>query len=271
MNDAIDKRAWKILHDMYWGSAGWVPESKRVVSDEDFQYAKGKGVMFDPASADHAKLVMATCELVDGLDRRTVADAFLASLTTRRLDWRSALGSYSVFEHMLPHGAQGDKKRCLHCGFYLADRSLDPNLYSFYRLKWGGVVHGELAYAAFDLDQFAKAEVPKPSADDIGLFHALISSIRNAGPTVTAAQLHTHFPKEFKSNKAERDIVISILGICDILADANHPGFSDVYLPTTNRPEPNRRFTDMPYPASWWTGSIGINEARLQERFGHVL
>ena len=267
----MDKRAAKILQETFWSPQGWRRESERAVSAEDFEYAKAKGFMFDPVHMDHAQAANAVGGLVDRLDRRTVADAFLSSLSTRRLDWRSAMGSYSVFQHLRPHQPQGTTGRCELCGFYLKGTEQDFNVFNFGRIKWGGVGHEQVAYAAMDLDLFLKNPATAPTSDDISIFRAIVTAIRSAETGVTAATLHAQFPKTLKANKAERDVIISILGFCDVLAGPSHPGFSDTFIPANGRPLPDRRFVDMAYPACWWSGDIGVNEARLEEYFAHVL
>lgn len=271
MFNVPDKRAAKILQETFWSPEGWRRESERAVSTEDFEYAKAKGFMFDPVHMDHAQAVSSVSGLVDRLDRRTVADAFISSLSTRRLDWRSAMGSYSVFQHLLPHQPQGTTGRCEFCGFYLEDTEQDFNVFNFERLKWGGVRHEQIAYATMDLELFLKSPPTAPTSDDISIFRAMVAAVRSAETEVTAATLHSRWPKTLKANKAERDVVTSILGFCDVLAGASHPGFSDAFIPASRRPLPDRRFVDLAYPACWWSGDMGVNEARLEEYFAHVL
>ncbi|HEY4146639.1 hypothetical protein [Pinirhizobacter sp.] len=271
MSDIVDPRAMKILHNTFWSSAGWKRDSERVISADDLMYAKAKGVMFDPVYMDHDQAANTTCALVDRLDRRTVVDAFLSSLSTRRLDWRSVMGSYSVFQHFIPHEAQGSGKSCTLCGFYFNGHEHDFNVLNFERMKWGGVRHRDLVYAVMDLSLFAEGPAPTPTTEDIMIFQELIGRIRSSAAMTTASTLHSRFPESLKANKSERDIIVAILGFCDVLANSTHPGFSDVFIPADNRPEPHRRFVDMPYPACWWNGEMGVNEDRLKEYFAHVL
>ena len=271
MSEIVDARALKILHNTFWSPAGWKRDSEQVLSEDDFSYAKAKGVMFDPVYMDHGQAGNAVCELVDRLDRRAVVNAFLSSLSTRRLDWRSVMGSYSVFQHFIPHEPQGSGKSCELCGFYFNHCEHDFNIFNFERTKWGGVRHRDLVYAVMDLGLFAKGAAPVPTNQDISIFRTLIEQIRSSPATTTASTLHTRFPKSLKSNKSERDIIIAILGFCDVLANSDHPGFSDVFVPISRRPLPNHRFADMPYPACWWKGEMSVNEARLKEYFGHVM
>jgi hypothetical protein len=91
----VDKRALRILLDAFWSPAGWNSEASRGPSIDDFDYAKSQDMMFDPVMLDHKQAQIELRKAIQQLDRRRVADAFLASLSTRRLDLRSPLRSAS--------------------------------------------------------------------------------------------------------------------------------------------------------------------------------
>src|SRR5206468_8930540 len=83
------------------------------------EYAKSQGVMFDPVTLDHDEFVARAVRACAQVTRKQVAEAFLASLTTRRLELRSALASYAVGRHMPLHRFKAndpDSHRCLICG-----------------------------------------------------------------------------------------------------------------------------------------------------------
>ena len=271
MSVTMDKRALKILLDAFWSPAGWKPEALRGPSPEDFEYAKSKGMMFDPVRMDHQDTVDTLSWIIKQIDRHSVADAFLASLSTRRLDWRSPLGSYTVFQHLPIHAPVHSEGRCDICGLYPNEDQEDLNVLNFERFKWGGVRHDQVSYALFDLKLFFNGNVPKPTSDDLRIFRGIIAAITSVPPYVTSAGLHECFAKVVRSNKAERDVIIKILGFCGILGTPEHPGFADSFVPVSERTLPSRRFVDMSYPACWWQGSVGVNQARINDFFGHVL
>ena len=91
----MDKRAKKILFNTYWSKNGWKENTEQYPSSEDFIYAKEKGLMFDPFSISHDDCVKKIVQLGKTITTDQVAKAFLSSLSTRRLDWRSAIASYS--------------------------------------------------------------------------------------------------------------------------------------------------------------------------------
>jgi hypothetical protein len=88
------ERAVRMLLRAYWSSAGWREEP--AITPEDRAYAIEAGVMFQHASTvAHDEVVAGVRDAVVDVSARDVADAFLGSLTSRRVDLRSALGSYA--------------------------------------------------------------------------------------------------------------------------------------------------------------------------------
>jgi hypothetical protein len=154
---------------------------------------------------------------------------------------------------------------------YLSQTQEDWNVLNFERFKWGGVRHDQVNYAVFDLKLFLNSKVPNPKRDDLQIFRGIIAAITSVPPDVTSAGLQAHFAEVIKSNKAERDVIIGILGFCGILGTPEHPGFTDSFVAVREQTLPGRRFVDMSYPACWWRGSVGVNQARLTEWFGHAL
>ncbi|UTY56530.1 hypothetical protein [Massilia sp. erpn] len=267
----MNKKAQKILFDMFWSPAGWRDDKERRISDADFAFAKSQGLMFDPIRSSHDEAVARLLGLIARLNRRVVADAFLASLSTRRLDWRSALGSYATFQHLAQHAAAGTTHSCSICYTAMREQSVDLNVLNFERLKWGGVRHNQVVYAALDLELLLQSDVGVPTEEDKGIFRSILASIAEAPAKTTSAALHKEFAATLKSNKSERDTLIAILGYCGILAVPEHPGFSDSFVALENRSLPMRHYVDMPYPACWWRREHGVNHARVQEYFGHIL
>jgi hypothetical protein len=270
---SMDKRAIRILFQTFWSPSGWKSEKERTVAPDDFAYAKSAGAMFDPLRMSHTEIVQRAITAATALTPRVVADGFLASLSTKRLDLRSALGSYAVLRHFPDHHPSSEQRQCTICGAYeQSDKAKDLNVLSFERFKWGGVRHDQPLYALFDLEQFMKGDRPCPSTRDVQIFAELIEIILAVPLETSAAILSKHLSNcNFKSSKAEREIVIGILGLCGILETTAHPGYSRQFVAYSRRELPSRRFVDMHYPACWWKRIDGINQDALRLYFGHIL
>ena len=268
----VDMRAVKALFGTYWSPAGWRAEAERTTDPVEFAHAKSAGLMVEaPLVMDHDHLVRSLYAVTLNTTMRDVSDAFIASLSSRRLDLRSALGSYAVFQHMPLHEAVAQEVRCGTCGSYIQNPRHDANVLSFERWKWGGVRHDHPIYAFFDLRAFADLEPPNPSKEDVKILRDLLAVIRSADSSVTSASLESRLARVLKSNKAERDILIGILGFCGILNTPGHPPYTHHFVPVGERRLPDRRFVDMSYPACWWTGRDGVNENEVMRYFGHAL
>lgn len=269
---AIDRRAVKILSDTYWTSTGWLDEKVRSTPPQDFEYAKRAGVMFDEVHLSHDDVVRRALSAVRGVDRRSVAGAFVASLSSRRLELRSALGSFAVLQHFPRHGTPIERGPCPVCRAYnRTSRREDLNILNFERFKWGGVRHEDPLYAALDLELFARVKPPSPAPDDVRLLRAMLDAIKAAPPETSSASLQKHLAKVIRSNKPERDMLIGILGLCGILGTAEHPGYLRQFVPASARELPPRRFVDMAYPACWWTRADGVSKQAVAYWFGHLL
>jgi hypothetical protein len=268
----FDRHALKVLFDTYWTSTGWRDARLRSTPPEDFEYAKRAGVMFDPVLLSHSDIVSRATAAVRQVERRAVADAFVVSLSSRRLELRSALGSFAVLQHFPQHTAPSQPGACPVCGEYNREAAYeDLNALNFERIKWGGVRHDQPLYASMDLQLFQELPRVAPTTADLVIFKNVLKAIEAAPPKTSSAALEKHLAKTFKSSKADRDVAVGILGLCGILATADHPGYTHRFVAWSEREQPGRRFVDMAYPACWWERSDGINREALSYWFGPVL
>jgi len=222
--------------------------------------------MFDSVQLSHDLVIERAVEAASALEPHRVADAFLASLTNRRLDLRSALGSYAVGRLLQPHAFSGTGA-CVECGAYETEEPTDLNVLNFERLKWGGVRHTDPAYIALDLELFAKTDIPKPSSEDTRMFLEVLNRASSLPDTSRARDLERAIGGLFRSNKAEREIFLQILGYAGILAPVSTPGFLVEFIPASQRDLPSASKIDWQYPFAWWRGSDGYNRNALTHWF----
>jgi hypothetical protein len=207
--------ALRPLVKMFWSARGWndpaVPPAPAV-----FATAVAAGVMFDASRADdHDGWVAAARRAATALTPDAVGDGFLESLSRRRLDLRSALGSYGTARPLPEHAFRPRRDRmCAVCDQY-ATSDEDLNVYSFERFKWGGVRHHDITYAAFDLEQFPLAPRDGVTDDDRRLGRLVIDALRSlpAGAGVGRAVAAI---RPVPGNNDERAILVEILRGCGI-------------------------------------------------------
>ena len=131
-----DARAVRILAETYWGPNGWKSPggAPLLPSDEDYAFAIRAGVMFEPVEVDHDEVVARAIDLGSRVEIERAAGAFLASLASRRLDLRSALGSLGVARALPAHTfvRRLHEQACDVCGGYNREPALtDVNVLNF--------------------------------------------------------------------------------------------------------------------------------------------
>lgn len=268
----VDRRALKILIDMHWSASGWREEHEFSASPKDFAYAQRAGYVFDDVRLSHGDIVKRVFKSISGIDRRIVADAFVASLTTRRLEIRSALGSFAVLQHFPNHRATNRREPCPICGAYMGPPMVQNlSVLNFERFKWGGVRHDGPLYASFDMTLFRKLHRITPTPDDVDSLQSILRAIDKAPAKTTSAALEKRLAKCFNSSKAEREVVIGIFGYCGILETKNHRGYRKKFIHAANCDIPDRHWVELPYPVCWWRRSDGINYEAVDYWFGHLL
>ena len=256
---AIDRVAREILFRKYWGAKGW---TDGTITEAEFEYAKRAGLMFDPVDVTHDAVIERALELRRNIKPERVARAFTASLSSRRLDWRSALGSYSAILHLPAHRFTPmlNPHICGVCGQFARTVGVDVSALNFRRLKWGGVQHEEPHYAVLDLEWFAALEVPEPNERDLHILSTAFANFRNMPADARPAELEKSLRGLLPSSRSERRILIQILGLAGILIPKNRPTFWGEYPLQTDREFPDRPWkTDWAYPVVWWNGEDGIN------------
>lgn len=244
----MDKKAKNILFKTYWTSKGWIDRESRKTTPEDFEYAKSKGLMFDPIILTYQEF-KAECErLVSNFPLKRATDAFLSSLTNKRTDWRSGIASYANLINLLK---EGDTY------FYDIDEDDDINVLNFERIKWGGVRHGNALYNYLDLKILKDEIVAEPTNEDIDIFKNILNAIDKSESTDTASMLREKIKAVWNVSKNERGTLLEILGCCGILETLNY-----------DRKEPGRHDWNF---VTYWRGEDKYNKQKVEEYFGEYI
>ena len=266
----------KILFSRFWNSIGW---TDGVVSDEDFIKAKEAGYMFDyPEIISHAETLKQLHTVLEQIEPVDVANAFLYSLSTRKLEYRSALRSYwyaiSIPEHKSTYTTS-----CDFCYWYKwGDSKKDYkenrgyNVLNFERYKWGGVGHDSLHYALFDLTQFLLLPKITPSSEDVEILEKILNCIKDLEPPNKAGKYANYITKQkiIKSNIDEIKTMLDILGIIGILSTEEDPCYVDKFNNVVGR-NPLEHNNDFSYPLNRWHAKDGVNSRRFDIVFAEAL
>ena len=209
-------QARKPLMKMFWSAQGWRGQPV-LPAPPDLARAVAAGVMFDQKrSASHDEWVTQARKAAARTSAQETGDAFLESLSSRRLDLRSALGSYAVAGTIPEHAESipADQACCTVCNQY-PDPEEDLNVLNFERFKWAGVRRTNVRYIAFDLEQFARAPRQGPNTTDLKLANTIFAALRALPPSTTrtnAAKAIDMLP----GNRDEREALLDILNACGI-------------------------------------------------------
>jgi hypothetical protein len=208
--------------------------------------------MFDPVRWSHDEVITRLLAEIRSTSPRDVARAFLSSLATRRLELRSALGSYSLFRAFAYHTVQSrpgsDGQVCDRCGWVLMpDSDQDLNILNFERFKWGGVRHNDPLYALLDLREFRAHGRYESHAEGLEILKTIIDTARSMSATSKPRDLERALATLVRSNKAEREILLEILSYCGVLQRGQ---VSDeacrFWFPELSRPTATRRTRSTP-------------------------
>jgi hypothetical protein len=212
----------------------------------------------------HARAIARLRALADAIEPEEVGSAFVASLGSRRLEYRSALGSYAVARVIPDHPLDEDPEAyaciCRFCGWsQMPPGENEPVEHMLVeRRMYGGVRHQAPAYAALDLALFREMEPLQPTPEDWRRLGLILRTPSLLADDAKPADLQRALQGVIPSNKDERRVLIQILACAGVLESQAHPGFFDSFVPVRAREMPPHHFLDWGYPAIWWRASDGI-------------
>jgi hypothetical protein len=240
------------------------------VDPHEFELAKADGVMFDPSPLSHGEAIERAVIAAARFLPREVAHGFVASLSTRHLELRSALGSFAVGRELSEHEVEpspGAGVTCGVCSEYVREQMVDWNVLNFERVKWGGVRHEHPSYIAFDLTLFERVEEHVPTADDWAILRQIVAIARSQPAEARPADLEKALTKVVRSNRSERKVLLQILGYAGLLCAPDSPSYLERFVPATQRIS----HTEWTYPLSLWRGRDGIREEAVSFWFPELL
>ncbi|KLI30156.1 hypothetical protein OFS07_13145 [Brachyspira hyodysenteriae] len=260
----VDKKAKRILFNYFWKN-GWIDDSKMHINEEDFLYAKEKGLMFDFSKEiiKYDELIKNISNLIKEIDFNDIVKAFLCSLSSRAIHLRSFVSSYYLGQKIISYDFS--KNENIENEFYkkyniiVDDFKLEhQNVYNFEKYKWGGVRLEQLSYIYFDLREFSKIDFEfNPTKEDINIFNAILEKIDSYNMKNDSANKMQKVLKDIlKSSKYERIILLEILAYLDILEAKEERDYRD---------------TELSEKLMNWRGGDSYSKINAQNIFGNYL
>jgi hypothetical protein len=111
----------------------------------------------------------------------------------------------------------------------------------------------------FDLEQFLNTEIIEPTLEDFAIFREILNLAQNQPVEARIKDLEKAIAPVIKSNQAERQTLLQILGYCGILENPAYPSFSAEFIPVNERVT----HSEWNYPVYWWRGEQAINFSAL--------
>ena len=169
-------------------------------------------------SMTHDELVGACVDAAEVLDHIHVGRAFVASLSSRKLDWRGVLPAYAVCRQLSRHDyaptrvfKAGPDASCFICGLPSPSKTKVSG-----KLLVGNIGRAYyLETSLTTLQQFADTEKPIPTDEDISMLTETMNRLRNRDGA-KLGELQKLIQGLFPSNKFEREDFLGALAIAGI-------------------------------------------------------
>jgi len=222
MNNLPDPKALKILlkYDVL---------SPNSTSEEDFEYAKRAGLMFDPEIQTHKEALALAFQEATRATKAHVTSLFLASFSSNRLDWRAGLAAYAMMQSFPAHDFEPFSTENTHTCAVCCGAPKDNVRRSFLnscRFIIGGLVGYNIYELAFNLQQHNLLQICEPTEEDFKIFSGILMALSAAEETAnpTKVQKQLRLVKDFKSTEEQRQTLMTTLGYCSVLETEKHKG-----------------------------------------------
>jgi hypothetical protein len=223
----------------------------------------------------HDQLVQACRDAAAKLDHSDVGRSFVASFSSRRLEWRGVLPSFVVCRQLPEHDFvqspifTGYKRgSCSICGLESPE----------FDIKVGGnVLVANLGKAYYlqnslaSLEQFALTEPPNPTEEDVSLFSQTIQRLRDREET-KLGELQRTIQGIFPSNKFQREDLLASLALAGVF-EINAASYLDGWVTYDIRESvmPSHFFArDSPHPLRHYTSDCVLNEEAIAYWFADM-
>lgn len=275
-----DKDAFTLLKKYY------LPyRTKEKPSDAEIRNAVRSGILVPDSAMTHDEIVTEIKALSGHIALERAAKAFLYSLSSGDMRYRSALSSLvwakALPEHaFISNGVEKDEWRtpaCVICGCSHGldgKETIDWNEYGVFRYlppkQYGREPDFTCAeYVLHDLREFEKLPPAEPCEEDYRILNSIFACVKEMKPhnmdTALLAEIRKR--KLFNATGNAIHCILGILSVCGILEGTEKKGFLTCF---TNRNEQGMGRDGLSfYPLNFWRGREGVNYAAVDQIFGN--
>ncbi len=269
-----DKKALALLKKYY---LPYKAEGKPV--EKEFEEGIRAGVIELVSEITHDEMIAEIKGFTQRLSRAAAAKAFLYSLSSGDMRYRTALSSLVWANALPPHtSAEAGRKKgaCEICGCthgLNGREKTDWNAYGVFRylppMQYGKKPDFTCAeYVLNDLRAFEKLPAVEPCEKDYDILNGIFATVLSMKPhnmdTAVVEEIRRRRFIDATGNGIH--CILGVLSICGILEGGEHKGFLYGF---TNSGE-NDIYRDGPtfYPLYYWRGKNGVNYAAVNGIFG---
>ena len=270
----FDKKAIAILKKYY---LPYRVEDKP--SEKDFSKGVETGVLIQKSITTHDEMISEIKELANRILLESAAKAFLYSLSSGDMRYRSALSSL-IWARSLPNHSSKNTERingkCLICGCTHGldePENIDWNDLGVFRYlppKQYGKNPNYLCpeYVLNDLREFEKLPSVEPKEEDYNILNGIFATIKS----MKSHNMDTAVVSEIRGKKIIDatgngvHCILAILSNCSILENEENKGFLHEFI--NCGPIKSYRDDLSFYPLYFWKGRDGINYDAVREIFG---
>ena len=274
-----DKKALALLKKYYLPH-----KAEGEPSETELKNAMQCGVLVPDSAMTHDEIVEEIRTLSTRISLASAAKAFLYSLSSGDMRYRTALSSL-VWARVLPvhecvsNGMEKTEWRtpfCTVCGCthgFTAKEKIDWNRYGVFRYlppkQYGREPDfGCAEYVLHDLREFEKLPAVEPCDADYRILNGIFACVKQLKPHNMDIALLAEIRSRKLLDETGNAIhcILGVLSRCSILESPEHRGFLNSFTNYDDR----GLFRDglSFYPLNFWRGRFGVNETAVNEIFG---